>query len=83
MHDDHWFCIVQPVDIGLDPFPYNGTITTCEALWMGVAVVTLRGDRHSSRVGASILTRVGLKELITASEDEYVARVVVPEILTG
>ena len=64
------------VDIGLDPFPYNGTTTTCEALWMGVPVVTLRGDRHSSRVGASTLTRVGLRELITDGEDEYVARAV-------
>lgn len=64
------------VDIGLDPFPYNGTTTTCEALWMGVPVVTLRGNRHSSRVGASILTRVGLRNLITVNEGEYISKAV-------
>ena len=61
-------------DIALDPFPYNGTTTTCEALWMGVPVVTLRGQVHASRVGASLLTAVGAPELIATSTDDYVER---------
>jgi predicted O-linked N-acetylglucosamine transferase (SPINDLY family) len=60
------------MDIALDPFPFNGTTTTFEAMWMGVPVITLRGDRHSARVGASILANAGLDSLIAASVDDYV-----------
>jgi predicted O-linked N-acetylglucosamine transferase (SPINDLY family) len=60
------------IDIALDPFPYNGGTTTCEALSQGVPVITLRGDRFVSRIGASILTYAGLPELITGSIDDYV-----------
>ncbi|ACB73751.1 tetratricopeptide repeat protein [Opitutus terrae] len=61
------------VDVALDTFPYHGTTTTCEALWMGVPVVTLAGDRHSSRVGVSLLSAVGHSEWIAHSADDYVA----------
>ena len=62
----------REVDIALDSFPYNGTTTTCEAMWMGAPVVTLRGDRHAGRVGASLLNAVGLPELVARDADEYV-----------
>ncbi|HVW25541.1 MAG TPA: hypothetical protein VHC69_09230 [Polyangiaceae bacterium] len=62
----------RAVDIALDSFPYNGTTTTCEALWMGVPVITLAGPDHRSRVGASLLRNVGLPEFIAESGDAYV-----------
>lgn len=62
------------VDIALDTFPYHGTTTTCEALWMGVPVVTLAGSSHVSRVGVSLLSSVGLRELVAYSKKDYVAK---------
>jgi protein O-GlcNAc transferase len=61
------------VDLALDTFPYHGTTTTCESLWMGVPVLTMAGSCHAARVGVSILSNVGLESLIARSPDEYVA----------
>ena len=60
------------VDIALDTFPYTGGITTCEALYMGVPVISLYGSRHGTRFGLSILKNIGLEELAVNSYDDYV-----------
>ena len=66
-----WRCTAE-IDIALDTFPYHGTTTTCEALWMGVPVITLAGQSHVSRVGVSLLGNVGLAELVAGGTDEYI-----------
>jgi tetratricopeptide (TPR) repeat protein len=60
------------VDIALDTHPYAGVTTTCDATWMGVPTVTLAGNMHVSRSGVSLLSAVGLPELIAQSAEEYV-----------
>lgn len=62
----------REIDIALDPFPYNGTTTTCETLLMGVPLVTLAGTTHVSRVGVSLLTQVGLTDWIANTRADYV-----------
>lgn len=61
------------IDIALDPFPYTGSTTTCEALWMGVPVVTLSGNSYVGRMSSSILTRVGLAKLISSCPEDYIS----------
>jgi predicted O-linked N-acetylglucosamine transferase (SPINDLY family) len=61
------------MDISLDPSPFNGVTTTCEALWCGCPVITLAGTRHSSRTGMSLLTSIGREEWIARNTEEYVA----------
>eukprot|EP00850_Spirogloea_muscicola_P015052 SM000112S23994 [mRNA] locus=s112:225802:238896:- [translate_table: standard] len=60
------------IDISLDTFPYAGTTTTCESLYMGVPCVTMAGKVHANNVGVTLLSSLGLDELIAATEDEYV-----------
>ena len=69
--DEHW-AIYSSIDVSLDVFPWCGHTTACESLWMGVPVVTLAGDRRSSRMTASVLTMMGLTELIAETPEQYI-----------
>ncbi len=62
----------EQIDIALDTFPYNGMTTTCDALWMGVPVVSLVGKVSLGRAGLSLLSNAGLPELAVATPEEYV-----------
>jgi predicted O-linked N-acetylglucosamine transferase (SPINDLY family) len=64
--------LYNEVDVLLDTFPYTGTTTTCEALWMGVPVVTLAGNTQRSRVSGSILSAIGAEDLIATSAERYI-----------
>ena len=59
------------MDIALDTAPYPGGLTTCEALYMGVPVVTLTGNRHGARFGKSFLCNIGLGELAAENVRQY------------
>ena len=64
------------VDLLLDPFPYNGAVTTCDALWMGVPVLSVAGSSYVSRQGVCILTLLGLSEWLATTPEDYVQRAV-------
>jgi predicted O-linked N-acetylglucosamine transferase (SPINDLY family) len=67
-----YFQTYHQIDIALDPFPYCGGMTTCDALWMGVPVITLRGQTGVGRGGTSLLSNVGLTELIAENLQRYI-----------
>jgi protein O-GlcNAc transferase len=67
-----YFATYHKIDIALDPFPFCGGTTTCDALWMGVPVVTLRGQTALGRAGVSILSNIDLPELIADTTDHYI-----------
>jgi protein O-GlcNAc transferase len=71
-----YFQTYHRIDIALDPFPVNGGTTTCDAMWMGVPVVTLAGQIAVARAGVSLLSNVGLPELIATTERQYIERAV-------
>ena len=64
--------LYQRIDIALDPFPYGGGITTCDALWMGVPVITLRGKTAVGRGGTTILSNLDLEQFVARSLEQYI-----------
>jgi protein O-GlcNAc transferase len=68
---EKYFELYHQIDIALDTFPYGGGTTTCDALWMGAPVIALVGKTAVGRGGLSILSNIGLPELVARSEAEY------------
>lgn len=73
---EDYFSFYHRIDIHLDTFPYNGCTTTCDALWMGVPVLTLTGDRKIQRMGNSILQAIGLSDWIARTPEDYVNKAI-------
>lgn len=73
---EDYFALYHRIDIHLDTFPYNGCTTTCDALWMGVPVLTLAGDRKIQRMGNSLLQAIGLGDWIAHTPEEYVNKAI-------
>jgi protein O-GlcNAc transferase len=71
-----YLAVYGDIDLALDVFPWAGGTTVCEALWMGVPTLTLRGPRFGERGGASVMTTVGVPEFITGSPNGFVAQAV-------
>ncbi len=74
-YQDH-LNLYNQVDLHLDPMPYTGCTTTCEALWMGVPTLTLAGQKKMERMSASILAHVGLEDFIAQTPEDYITKAV-------
>ena len=72
--EDH-INLYKDIDLCLDTFPYNGVTTTCEALWMNVPVISMKGFNFNSRCGESILINSNLKDLVAKNKDDYISKV--------
>ncbi|MEO5349023.1 MAG: tetratricopeptide repeat protein [Magnetococcus sp. YQC-3] len=73
---DQYFASYNSVDIALDPFPYPGVTTSIEGLWMGVPLITLKGNCYLAHQGESILSNVGLADFVSENEDVYIENAV-------
>jgi predicted O-linked N-acetylglucosamine transferase (SPINDLY family) len=73
---EKFYEILEGIDLALDTFPYAGTTTTCEVLWLGVPVLTLKGEMSVSRSGYALLQTLGLEELVAHDEAEYLQKAV-------
>ncbi|MCB2183416.1 MAG: tetratricopeptide repeat protein [Desulfobulbaceae bacterium] len=69
---DNYLRAYNEIDICLDTFPHNGHTVSCDALWMGCPIITLRGNRYAGRMGADLLSRLDLAELIAETEKQYI-----------
>ena len=68
--------VYNEIDIGVDPFPFQGNTSTIEAAWMGVPVITLKGDRYLFHFGESINSNLNMKDWIANDHDDYVSKAV-------
>ena len=68
--------VYREIDISLDPFPYQGNTTTCESIWMGVPVLTLKGDRYIFHFGESIKSNLNMKDWIAENKDDYLKKAI-------
>ncbi len=74
MDKNEYFAALGEIDIALDPFPYNGGVTSCDTLWMGTPLLTLAGDSYVSRQGIAILSNVGMEDWIAKTPEEYIEK---------
>ena len=67
-----YLALYRSIDVALDPYPFGGGTTTCDALWMGVPVVSLAGNTAVSRAGSTLLANAGLDGLVARSAEQYI-----------